>query len=30
MVKELGPVLTALMVTGRVGSGTAAELARWS
>lgn len=27
MVKELGPVLTALMVTGRVGSGIAAELA---
>jgi phospholipid/cholesterol/gamma-HCH transport system permease protein len=26
MVKELGPVLTALMVTGRVGSGMAAEL----
>jgi phospholipid/cholesterol/gamma-HCH transport system permease protein len=26
MVKELGPVLTALMVTGRVGSGIAAEL----
>jgi phospholipid/cholesterol/gamma-HCH transport system permease protein len=25
MVKELGPVLTALMVTGRVGSGIAAE-----
>jgi len=27
MVRELGPVLTALMVTGRVGSGMAAELA---
>jgi phospholipid/cholesterol/gamma-HCH transport system permease protein len=26
MVKELGPVLTTLMVTGRVGSGIAAEL----
>jgi len=26
MVKELGPVLTALMLAGRVGSGTAAEL----
>jgi phospholipid/cholesterol/gamma-HCH transport system permease protein len=26
MVRELGPVLTALMVTGRVGSGIAAEL----
>jgi phospholipid/cholesterol/gamma-HCH transport system permease protein len=26
MVKELGPVLTSLMVTGRVGSGIAAEL----
>src|SRR5215208_1225799 len=26
MVKELGPVLTGLMVTGRVGSGIAAEL----
>ena len=26
MVKELGPVLTALMVSGRVGSGIAAEL----
>jgi phospholipid/cholesterol/gamma-HCH transport system permease protein len=26
MVKELGPVLTALMITGRVGSGIAAEL----
>jgi phospholipid/cholesterol/gamma-HCH transport system permease protein len=26
MVKELGPVLTALMVAGRVGSGVAAEL----
>src|SRR5204863_8444640 len=26
MVKELGPVVTALMVTGRVGSGIAAEL----
>jgi len=26
MLKELGPVLTALMVTGRVGSGIAAEL----
>jgi phospholipid/cholesterol/gamma-HCH transport system permease protein len=26
VVKELGPVLTALMVTGRVGSGIAAEL----
>jgi phospholipid/cholesterol/gamma-HCH transport system permease protein len=26
LVKELGPVLTALMVTGRVGSGIAAEL----
>ena len=26
MVKELGPVLTALMLTGRVGSGIAAEL----
>jgi len=26
MVKELGPVLTALMVTGRVGAGIAAEL----
>jgi phospholipid/cholesterol/gamma-HCH transport system permease protein len=26
MVKELGPVLTALMLTGRVGSGMAAEL----
>src|SRR5436190_23548019 len=26
MVKELGPVLSALMVTGRVGSGIAAEL----
>ena len=26
MVRELGPVLTALMVTGRVGSGMAAEL----
>jgi phospholipid/cholesterol/gamma-HCH transport system permease protein len=26
MIKELGPVLTALMVTGRVGSGIAAEL----
>jgi phospholipid/cholesterol/gamma-HCH transport system permease protein len=26
MVKELGPVLTALMVTGRVGSGIAAEI----
>lgn len=26
MVKELGPVLTALIVTGRVGSGIAAEL----
>jgi phospholipid/cholesterol/gamma-HCH transport system permease protein len=26
MVKELGPVLTALMVAGRVGSGIAAEL----
>jgi len=26
MVKELGPALTALMVTGRVGSGIAAEL----
>ena len=27
MVRELGPVLTALMITGRVGSGIAAELA---
>jgi phospholipid/cholesterol/gamma-HCH transport system permease protein len=26
MVRELGPVLTALMITGRVGSGIAAEL----
>ena len=26
MIKELGPVLTALMVTGRIGSGIAAEL----
>jgi phospholipid/cholesterol/gamma-HCH transport system permease protein len=26
MVKELGPVLTALMITGRVGSGIAAEI----
>ena len=26
MIKELGPVLTALMVTGRVGSGIAAEI----
>jgi len=26
MVRELGPVLTALMVTGRVGSGIAAEI----
>ena len=26
MVRELGPVLTALMVSGRVGSGIAAEL----
>jgi phospholipid/cholesterol/gamma-HCH transport system permease protein len=26
MVRELGPVLTALMITGRVGSGMAAEL----
>ncbi len=26
MIKELGPVLTALMITGRVGSGSAAEL----
>jgi phospholipid/cholesterol/gamma-HCH transport system permease protein len=26
MIKELGPVLTALMLTGRVGSGIAAEL----
>jgi len=26
MIRELGPVLTALMVTGRVGSGIAAEL----
>ena len=26
MVRELGPVLTVLMVTGRVGSGMAAEL----
>jgi phospholipid/cholesterol/gamma-HCH transport system permease protein len=26
MIKELGPVLTALMLAGRVGSGTAAEL----
>ncbi len=26
MVKELGPVLTSLMITGRVGSGIAAEL----
>lgn len=26
MIKELGPVLTALMITGRVGSGIAAEL----
>ena len=26
MVKELGPVLTALMLTSRVGSGIAAEL----
>lgn len=26
MIKELGPVLTALMVTGRVGSGIAAEV----
>jgi phospholipid/cholesterol/gamma-HCH transport system permease protein len=26
MVRELGPVLTALMVTGRVGSGMAAEI----
>jgi phospholipid/cholesterol/gamma-HCH transport system permease protein len=26
MIKELGPVLTALMLTGRVGSGVAAEL----
>jgi phospholipid/cholesterol/gamma-HCH transport system permease protein len=26
MIRELGPVLTALMVTGRVGSGMAAEL----
>lgn len=26
MVRELGPVLTALMVTGRIGSGIAAEL----
>src|SRR4029077_13147555 len=26
LIKELGPVLTALMVTGRVGSGIAAEL----
>lgn len=26
MVKELGPVLTALMLTGRIGSGMAAEL----
>jgi len=30
MVKELGPVLTALMVTGRVGSGIAAELGSMS
>jgi phospholipid/cholesterol/gamma-HCH transport system permease protein len=26
MIKELGPVLTALMITGRIGSGIAAEL----
>ena len=26
MIKELGPVLTALMITGRVGSSIAAEL----
>ena len=26
MIKELGPVLTALMLAGRVGSGIAAEL----
>ena len=26
MIKELGPVLTALMLTGRIGSGIAAEL----
>ncbi len=26
MIKELGPVLTALMITGRVGSGIAAEI----
>src|SRR3989442_14000143 len=26
MIKELGPVLTGLMLTGRVGSGIAAEL----
>jgi phospholipid/cholesterol/gamma-HCH transport system permease protein len=30
MVKELGPVLTALMMTGRVGSGIAAELGSMS
>ena len=30
MVKELGPVLTALMITGRVGSGIAAELGSMS
>jgi phospholipid/cholesterol/gamma-HCH transport system permease protein len=30
MVKELGPVLTALMLTGRVGSGIAAELGSMS
>lgn len=30
MVRELGPVLTALMVTGRVGSGIAAELGSMS
>ena len=29
MVKELGPVLTGLMVAGRVGSGIAAQLALW-
>src|SRR5437764_15442162 len=26
MIKELGPVLTALMLTGRIGSGIAAEI----
>ena len=30
LVRELGPVLTALLVTGRAGSAVAAEIAPWS